>query len=116
MLPPFLFSKQHRSDEEVAEWEAEQAKLTKGYHELPWLSAMVTFSGFVAAFIGSFAALLIVANLRHGTVWVPYTVILAALVTGHLCLRALRYRKRRRAGRRNVPAHVASSGRSESYR
>jgi hypothetical protein len=108
MLTPFLFSKQHRSDEEVAEWEAQQARLSKGYHEAPWLSGLVTFSGFVAAFIGSFAVLLIVANLRHGTMWVPYTVILAALVAGHLCLRALRYHKRR-AGLRSVPAQADSS-------
>ena len=69
MLPPILFSKKHRSDEEVAEWEAQQAKLGKDY-DSPWLSGMVTFSGFVAAFVGSFAILLIVANLRHGTVWI----------------------------------------------
>ena len=112
MLPPILFSKRNRSDEEVAEWEAQQAKLGKDYGS-PWLSGMVTFSGFVAAFIGSVAILLILANLHHGTVWVPYTVILAALVAGHLCLRALLY-KRRRARRRNVPAHMDSSARSVS--
>jgi Flp pilus assembly protein TadB len=111
MLPPILFSKRHRSDEEVTEWEAEQAKLGKDY-DSPWLSGMVTFSGFVAAFIGSFVILLIVANLRHGTVWVPYTVILVALVAGHLCLRALLYKRRRRARRRNVAAHMDSSARS----
>ena len=111
MLPPILFSKKHRSDEEVAEWEAQQAKLGKDY-DSPWLSGMVTFSGFVAAFVSSFAILLIVANLHHGTVWVPYTVILAALVAGHLCLRALLYKRRRRARRRNVPAHTDSSPRS----
>ena len=107
-MTPFLFSKQHRSDEEVAEWEAEQARLGKGYYESPWLSAMVTFSGFVAAFIGSFAVMLIVANLRHGTVWVPYAVILVALVAGHLCLRAVRYQKRR-GRRRSAPAQADSS-------
>lgn len=114
MLPPILFSKQHRSDEsdeEVAEWEAQQAKLGKDYYESPWLSALVTFSGFVAAFIGSFALLLVVANLRHGTVWVPYAVILAALVAGHLCLRAVLYRVRRlRAvppARRRAGPHIA---------
>jgi hypothetical protein len=98
MLTPFLFSKQNRSDEEVAEWEAQQAKLGKGYYGSPWLSSLVTFSGFVAAFIGSFALLLMIANLRHGTVWVPYAAILGVLVAGHLCLRTLRYLKRRRIG------------------
>jgi Flp pilus assembly protein TadB len=111
MLPPFLFSKRHSSDEEVAEWEAQQAKLGQDY-DSPWLSGMVTFSGFVAAFIGSFAILFIVANLRHGTVWVPYTVALVALLAGHLCLRALLYKRRRRARRRNVAAHIDSSARS----
>jgi hypothetical protein len=111
MLPPFLFSKQRRSDEEVAEWEAQQAKLGRDY-DSPWLSGMVTFSGFVAAFIGSVAILLIVANLRHGMVWVPYTVILAALAAGHLCLRALLYKRRRQARRRDIAAHAASRARS----
>jgi Flp pilus assembly protein TadB len=73
---------------------------------------MVTFSGFVAAFISSFAILLIVANLRHGTVWVPYTVIVGALVAGHLCLRVLLYKRRRQARQRNVPAHMDSSARA----
>jgi hypothetical protein len=108
MLTPFLFSKQHRSDEEVDEWEAQQAKLGKDY-DSPWLSGMVTFSGFVAAFIGSFAVLLIIANLRHGMVWVPYTVILAGLVAGHLCLRAVRHQIRR-ARRRNAAVHATASG------
>jgi Flp pilus assembly protein TadB len=112
MLPPFLFSKHHRSDEEVAEWEAEQEKLSKGHYESPWLSGMVTFSGFVAAFIGSFTVLLVVANLRHGTVWVPYSVILVALIAGHLCLRAVRYQARRRTRRRNAALQAASAERS----
>ena len=111
MLPPILFSKQHRSDEEVAEWEAEQAKLGKDY-DSPWLSGMVTFSGFAAAFIGSFTVLLVVANLRHGTVWVPYAVILVALIAGHLCLRAVRYQARRRTRRRNAALHAAPAERS----
>jgi len=73
---------------------------------------MVTFSGFIAAFIGSFAVLLIIANLRHGTVWVPYTVVLIALVAGHVSLRAARYQKRRRVRRRNSPGHVDADARS----
>jgi hypothetical protein len=108
MLTPFLFSKQHRSDEEVAEWEAQQAKISKGYYESPWLSALVTFTGFAAAFVGSFALLLMIANLRHGTVWVPYALILAALAGGHLCLRAARFLVHRRAGRRRAPSPAGS--------
>jgi hypothetical protein len=95
MLSPFLIlSKKNRSDEEVAGWERQQAKLGQDY-DSPWLSALVTFSGFVAAFIGSVDVLFVIANLRHGTMWVPYALILAALVGSHLCLRAVRFRKRR---------------------
>ena len=97
MLSPFLIlPKKNRSDEEVAEWERQQAKLGQDY-DSPWLSGLVTFSGFVAAFIGSVDVLFVIANLRHGTVWVPYALILAALVGAHLCLRAVRFRKRRHA-------------------
>lgn len=97
MLSPFLIlSKKNRSDEEVAGWERQQAKLGQDY-DSPWLSALVTFSGFVAAFIGSVDVLFVIANLRRGTVWVLYALILAALVGAHLCLRAVRFRKRRHA-------------------
>lgn len=100
MLSPFLIlPKKNRSDEEVAEWERQQAKLGQDY-DSPWLSGLVTFSGFVAAFIGSVDVLFVIANLRHGTVWVPYALILAALVGAHLCLRAVRYRNRRHARQR----------------
>ena len=97
MLSPLLFSKQNRSNDEAAAWEARRTKLYGGYDGSPWLSALVTFSGFVAAFIGSVTALLVIANLRHGTVWVPYAVILAALVAAHLSLRTVRYQRRRHA-------------------
>lgn len=96
MFSPFLSSGKNRSDEEVAEWERQQAKFGQDY-ESPWLSGLVTFSGFVAAFIGSVAVLFVIANLRHGTVWLPYALILAALVGAHLCLRAVRYQRRRHA-------------------
>ena len=88
MFSPILGGKQNRSDEEVAEWERQRSKSSKDYDESPWLTSLVTFSGFVAAFIGSVAALLVIANLRHGTVWLPYALILGALVGAHLFLRA----------------------------
>ena len=118
MLTPFLFSKQHRSDEEVAEWEAEQARLGKDYYESPWLSGLVTFTGFVAAFVGSFALLLVIANLRHGALWVPYAAIVAGLGVGHLCLRVALHLARRRARRRGPRAtgNPASAGTSRQPR
>ncbi len=104
MWSPFGSGRQNRSDEEIAEWERQQAKLGRDY-ESPWLSGLVTFSGYAAAFIGSVAALFVVANLRHGTVWLPYALILAALVGAHLCLRAVRYRRRRHARQSVVGDH-----------
>ncbi len=97
MFSPIMGGKQNRTDEEVAEWERQRSKLSKDYDGSPWLTSLVTFSGFVAAFVGSVTALLVIANLRRGTVWVPYALILGALVGAHLCLRAIRFRKRRHA-------------------
>ena len=59
----------------------------------------VRFSGFVAAFIGSVAVLFLGVHLAHGTGWLPYALILAGLVGAHLCLRAVRYQKRRHVRR-----------------
>ena len=103
MLLPFqVLSKKNHSDEEVAGWERQQAKLGQDY-DSPWLTALVTFSAFVAAFIGSVDVLFVIANLHHGTVWVPYALILAGLVGAHLCLRAVRYRTRRHARHPALP-------------
>ncbi len=99
MLSPFMFARRNRTDEEVAEWEAQQAKLNWGYEGSPWLNGLVTFSGFVAAFIGSVTVLLMIANLRHGLVWLWYAVIVAALVAAHLCLRVVRHQLLRRSRR-----------------
>ena len=49
----------------------------------------------VAAFIGSVAVIFLVVHLVHGTGWLPYALMLAGLVGVHLCLRAVRYQKRR---------------------
>jgi len=97
MFSPILGGKQSRSDEEVTEWERRRSKSSEDYDGSPWLTSLVTFSGFVAAFIGSVVALFVIANLRHGTVWLPYALILGALVGAHLCLRVVRYRRRRHA-------------------
>jgi len=98
MFSPIWSRKRFRSDEEVAEWERQQVKLNQDY-ESPWLTALVTFSGFVAAFIGSVVVFFFVVHLAQGTGWYPYALMLAGLVGAHLCLRAVRYRRRRRARR-----------------
>jgi hypothetical protein len=109
MFSPFL-PRDNRSDEEVAGWERKQAEFGQDY-DSPWLSGLVTFSGFVAMFIGSVDMLFVIANLRHGTVWLPYALILAALVAGHLCLRAVRHQKRRHARQLAVGGPHQSAGR-----
>lgn len=97
MFSPILGGKRNRSDKEVTEWERRRSKSSEDYDESPWLTSLVTFSGFVAAFIGSVVALFVIANLRHGTVWLPYALILGALVAAHLCLRTVRHKRRRHA-------------------
>jgi len=76
MYPPILPGRQRRPGEEDRDWEERQDKLGN-YDGSPWLTLLVTFSGFLAAFAGSFAALFVIGNLRDGTVWVPYAVVLA---------------------------------------
>jgi hypothetical protein len=107
MFSPILGGKQNRSDEEVTEWERERSKSGEDYDGSPWLTSLVTLSGFVAAFIGSVVALFVIANLRHGTVWLPYALILGALVGTHLGLRTVRYRRRRHARQRAVGDHAS---------
>jgi hypothetical protein len=109
MFSPILGGKPNRSDEEVIEWERQRSKSSEDYDGSPWLTSLVTFSGFVAAFIGSVIVLFVIANLRHGTVWLPYALILGALVTVYLCLRAVRYR-RRHARRLAVGDHGRVTG------
>ncbi len=110
MFSPILGGNRNRSDEEVTEWERRRSKFSKDYDGSPWLTSLVTFSGFVAAFIGSVAALFVIANLRHGTVWLPYALIVGALVGAHLCLRAVRYQKRRHARQPTVDDHGQVTG------
>lgn len=110
MFSPILGGKQNRSDEEVAEWERQRSKSSEDYDGSPWLTSLVTFSGFVAAFIGSVVVLFVIANLRHGTVWLPYALILGALVAIHLFLRAVLYKRRRRARHLAVGDHGQVKG------
>lgn len=116
MFPPILPGKRHRSKDEDGDWEKRLDRLSQDYEGSPWLTALVNFSGFLAAFAGSMAALFTIANLRHGTVWVPYALILAALVGAHLCLRAVRHGRRRarqpraRGGRSDTHGSRASAG------
>jgi hypothetical protein len=84
---PFWSDKQNLSDEEIAEWERQQVKLHQDYDH-PWLSGLVTFSGFVAAFIGSVVVIFLGVHLAHGKDWLPYALMLGGLV-GATCACAL---------------------------
>jgi fatty acid desaturase len=85
-LPPY------RSDEDP-EREKRLEQLNRDYEGSPWLTALVYFSGFLAVFAGSFAAVFLLGNL--GSVeWWPYALILAVLVTAHVGLRMLRHHRR----------------------
>ena len=109
MFSPILGGKPNHSDEEVTGWERQRSKSSEDYDGSPWLTSLVTFSGFVAAMIGSVVVLFMIANLRHGTLWLPYALILGALVAAHLCLRGVRH-KRRRHARRAVGDHGRVTG------
>lgn len=113
MYPPILPGRQRRPGAEDRDWEERQDKLGN-YEGSPWLTSLVTFSGLLTVFAGSFAALFIIANLRDGTVWVPYAIVLAVLVGTHVLLRAERHRRRRarRAAALRRRAALSGSGAS----
>ncbi len=54
---------------------------------------------FLVAFVGSFAAVLLIVNLPNGGE-LPFALILAAVVGTHVSLRAVWYYRRRATGRR----------------
>ncbi len=100
MFPPLLPGRRHRPGEEGPDRERRLEELSRGYEGSPWLTALVLFSGFLAAFVGSFAAILLLVNLPNGRE-LPFALILAALVGAHVSLRALRYYRRRATGHRH---------------
>jgi hypothetical protein len=97
MYPPILPGRGHRRDEEDPDREKRLEEVSRGYEGSPWLTALVDFSGFLLAFVGSFAAVLLLINLPSGGE-LPFALILAALVGAHASLRAVRYYRRRAAG------------------
>jgi uncharacterized membrane protein YeaQ/YmgE (transglycosylase-associated protein family) len=100
MFPPLLPGRRHGPGEEGPDRERRLEELSRGYEGSPWLTALVLFSGFLAAFVGSFAAILLLVNLPNGGE-LPFALILAALVGAHVSLRAVRYYRRRATGHRH---------------
>ena len=97
MLPPILpGGPPYRSDEDP-ERERRLEQLSQGYEGSPWLTLLINFSGFLAVIAGSFVAMFLLGNLSNGGAWIPYALLLAALVGAHAGLRAVRHRRRRRA-------------------
>ena len=99
MFPPLLPGRRHRPGEDDSGRLRRLAELSRGYEGSPWLTALVDFSGFLAVFVGSFAAVLLLVNLPNGGE-LPFALILAALVGAHVSLRAVRYYRRRATGQR----------------
>jgi hypothetical protein len=97
MFPPILpGGPPYRSDEDP-ERERRLEQLSQGY-EGPWLTLLVNFSGFLAVFAGSFVAMFLLGNLSNGGAWIPYALLLAALLLVHAGLRAVRHHRRRATG------------------
>ena len=95
MYPPILPGRRHRSVEEGVDQQRRLDELNRGYEGSPWLTALVVFSGFLVALVGSFDALFLIGTAVTGRTWWPFAVILAALAGTHACLRAVRYGRRR---------------------
>ena len=102
--PPMLPGRGRRPDEEGTDQERRLQELSRGYEDSPWLTALVTFSGFLVVFVGTFTTLFLLGTALTGRTWWPFAVILAALVGTHGCLRAVRY-GRRRARRSGTGEH-----------
>ena len=92
--PPMLPGRRRRPGDE-ADQEEHLRGLSRGYEDSPWLTALVVFSGFLVAFVGTFDTLFLLGTALTGRTWWPYAVILAALAGTHACLRAVRYGRRR---------------------
>jgi small-conductance mechanosensitive channel len=107
MYPPTLPGRRQRTAEEGIDQERRLQELNRDYEGSPWLTALVVFSGFLVALVGTFDTLFLLGTALTGRTWWPYAVILAALVGTHACLRAVRYGRRRQAigtwDRRRVP-------------
>ena len=97
-FPPVLPGRPPYRSGEGPERENGLEELNRGYEGAPWLTALVQFSGFLAVFAGSFAAVLLLISAANGQQWWPYALILAVLVAAHAGLRMLR-RHRREAAR-----------------
>jgi hypothetical protein len=100
MYPPILPGRSHRPGEEDRDREKRLEEFSRGYEGSPWLTALVDFSGFLAVFVGSFAAVLLLINLPNGGE-LPFALILATVMGAHLSLRAVRYYRRRATGQRH---------------
>ena len=97
MYPPMLPGKARRPGEDDTGREKRLQELSRDYEGSPWLTALVTFSGFLLALVGTFDTVFLFGTAFNGRTWWPYAVILAALAGTHACLRAVRYRRRRAA-------------------
>jgi hypothetical protein len=99
MFPPLLPGRRNRPGQKDPDQLKRLEELSRGFEGSPWLTALVVFSGFLAVFVGSFAAVLLLVNLPNGGE-LPFALILAALVGAHVSLRAVRRYRRHATGQR----------------
>jgi hypothetical protein len=95
VFAPILPGRSHRPEDEPVRDKRRQ-ELSRGYEETPWLTLLVNFSGFLVVVPGSIVLLFVLGVGLTGGRWVPYALLLGAVVGTHVCLRAIRYRRRHR--------------------
>jgi hypothetical protein len=56
----------HRPDEDGVDQERRQQELSRGFEDSPWLTALVVFSGFLVALVGTFDTLFLLGTALTG--------------------------------------------------
>lgn len=95
MFAPILPGRSRRPEDEPDRYKRLK-ELSRGYEETPRLTLLVTLSGFLVVVPGSMVLLFALGVGLTGERWVPYVLLLGVLLGVHLCLRAIRYRRRHR--------------------
>jgi hypothetical protein len=95
VFAPILPGRSHRPEDEP-DRDKRLKELTRGYEETPWLTLLVVFSGFLVVVPGSMVLLVMLGVGLTGGRWIPYALLLGVLVGAHVCLRAIRHRRRHR--------------------
>ncbi|MBV9380974.1 MAG: hypothetical protein JOY82_06440 [Streptosporangiaceae bacterium] len=93
VFPPVLPGRSRRPEEDP-DRDKRLSEFSRGYENTPWLTLLVTLTGFLVIVPGSMVLVFLLGTALTGGRWVPYALLLGALVGVHACLRAMRYRRR----------------------